>query len=128
MNVLSVLDALAEARIEEAMREGAFDDLPGTGQPLHLDDDSLVPEGLRAGYRILKNAGFAPPELEARRERAELMALVTGLDDGEPRWHALAKLALLEARLEGLSLRLRRGRNYEAKLVERFSRHIPGTG
>jgi len=34
VSALAVLGALAEARIEEAMRDGAFDDLPGTGRPL----------------------------------------------------------------------------------------------
>ena len=56
------------ARIAEAMAEGAFDDLPGAGKPLALDDDTLVPEDLRVAYRILKNAGFLPPEVESRRE------------------------------------------------------------
>jgi DnaJ-like protein len=122
MSVLSVLDALAEARIEEAMRDGAFDDLPGAGRPLELDDDRLIPEGLRVAYRILKNAGFVPPEVEARRQRAELTVLVARLDDSPARRHALAKLALLEAKLEGSSLRSRRDPHYEAKLVERLSR------
>jgi DnaJ-like protein len=121
-NALNVLDALAEARIEEAMRDGAFDDLPGAGRPLDLDDDRLVPEPLRAAYRILKNAGFVPPEIEARRERAALTALIARLDDSPARRHALAKLALLEAKLEGTSLRLRREPCYEAKLVQRLSR------
>jgi hypothetical protein len=121
-NALNVLAALAEARIEEAMRQGAFDDLPGAGRPLDLDDDRLVPEPLRAAYRILKNAGFVPPEIEARRERAAFTALIARLDDSPVRRHALAKLALLEAKLEESSLRLRREPCYEAKLVQRLSR------
>ena len=39
---------------------GAFDDLPGAGKPLDLDDDRLVPEDVRIAYRILRNAGFVP--------------------------------------------------------------------
>jgi hypothetical protein len=122
MSRLSVLDALAESRIEEAMREGAFDDLPGAGRPLVLDDDPLVPEHLRAAYRILRNAGFVPPEVEARRERARLATLITTLDDDAARRRALARLALVEARLEASGLKLRVERGYEAKLVERFGR------
>jgi hypothetical protein len=120
-HALSILDALAEARIEEAMREGAFDDLPGAGRPLQLDDDRLVPEELRAAYRILKNAGLAPPEVEALRERAELVALVARLDDEPQRRRALAKLALLGARLEARAAGISRVRSYEARLIERFS-------
>jgi len=36
MSGLLLLDALAEARIEEALAAGAFDDLPGGGRPLEL--------------------------------------------------------------------------------------------
>ena len=32
---------------------------------MELDDDSLLPEELRLAYRILKNAGFVPPEIES---------------------------------------------------------------
>ncbi|MDI5568641.1 DUF1992 domain-containing protein, partial [Salmonella enterica subsp. enterica serovar Kentucky] len=42
--------------IIEAQRKGEFDNLPGRGEPLILDDDSHVPAELRAGYRLLKNA------------------------------------------------------------------------
>jgi DnaJ-like protein len=120
VSALSVLDALAEARIEEAMREGAFDDLPGMGRPLTLDDDRLVPEHLRAAYRILRNAGFVPPEVEARRERARLATLLATLDDDAARRRALAKLALVEAALQASGLTLR----VERKLAERFGRSL----
>ena len=73
---MSLLDELAEQRIREAAERGEFDDLPGRGEPLELEDDSLVPEELRAGYRMLKNAGFVPPELEPVRELREVEALI----------------------------------------------------
>jgi len=120
MSLLRALDALAEARIEEAMREGAFDDLPGAGLPLVLDDDRLVPKELRAAYRVLKNAGFAPAEVEVRRERASLAALLVGLDADAARRRALAKLALLDAALDAGRSRVRRDRHYEARLAARF--------
>src|SRR5688572_2360260 len=66
------MDAIAERRILEAQARGDFDDLPGTGAPLQLDDDSLVAEDLRAAYRVLKNAGYLPPELEIHREIREI--------------------------------------------------------
>lgn len=61
-----MLDFLAERKLSEAVSRGELDDLPGAGRPLELDDDTLVPEDLRLAYRILKNAGFVPPEVEAR--------------------------------------------------------------
>jgi len=69
-----MLDFLAEKKIQEAMACGEFDDLPGAGRPLDLDDDALVPEELRVAHRILKNAGVAPPEvkkLELMKVRVE---------------------------------------------------------
>jgi len=60
-----MLDFIAEQRIAEAIANGDLDDLPGSGKPLELDDDSLLPEELRLAYRILKNAGFVPPEIES---------------------------------------------------------------
>lgn len=54
------LEAVAEERIQEAIRRGDFDNLPGTGKPLELDDDLLVPPELRVANRVLKNAGLVP--------------------------------------------------------------------
>jgi hypothetical protein len=114
--------SVVEERIQEALRRGDFDDLPGAGRPLDLDDAPLVPPELRVAYRILKNAGFVPPELLERREIAELEALVAGLADVEARKRALAKLAVLRTKLGA-----RRGRNlalnafYERKLVEKLA-------
>ncbi|HVP89371.1 MAG TPA: DnaJ family domain-containing protein [Casimicrobiaceae bacterium] len=100
MSALLLLDELAEARIEEAIAAGAFDDLPGAGRPLELDEDRFVPEELRAAYRVLKRAGFVPPEVEARKEISSLVTLIGTLDEGPERRHALAKLAFIQARLD----------------------------
>ena len=89
-----MLDFLAEQRIAEAIANGELDELPGKGRPLELDDDALVPEDLRLAYRILKNAGFVPPEVQTLNEIAELERLA-GLDS-----RAARKLALLRTRIE----------------------------
>ena len=68
------LDGLIERRIQSAMARGEFDNLPGAGRPLALDDDPLVPASLRAAYRVLKNAGFVPPELAQIAEVNALLA------------------------------------------------------
>jgi len=67
-------DFLAERAIADAVSRGELDDLPGAGRPLDLDDDALIPAELRVAYRILKNAGIAPPEvrkLELMKARIE---------------------------------------------------------
>ena len=53
---LSFFARIAEERIREAQKEGAFDNLPGKGKPLTLQDVSMVPEDLRMSYHILRNA------------------------------------------------------------------------
>ncbi len=79
------LDALVERRIEAAIARGEFDNLPGAGKPLALDDDPLVPEELRVACRLLKNAGYVPPELAQVAEINHLIGAVTrnGLADEE---------------------------------------------
>lgn len=96
---MHILDSLAEQRIADALRDGLFRDLPGAGVRLDLDDDRLIPEDLRMAYRILKNAGYVPPEVTALRELAELEELVRRAEGGA-RGVALRKLELLRLRLE----------------------------
>ncbi|SHF13883.1 protein of unknown function [Desulfofundulus australicus DSM 11792] len=73
---MDIVAIIAENKIREAMERGEFDNLPGRGRPLQLDDLSGVPEELRASYLILKNAGVLPPELELHREIMSLKQLV----------------------------------------------------
>ncbi len=115
-------DALVEERIQEALRRGDFDNLPGAGRPLALEDDALVPPEVRLAYRILKNAGFVPPEVLERREIAELEAELAGIGDAVARRHALTKLALLRTRL-GLRRSRAFARNpyYERKIVAKLA-------
>jgi hypothetical protein len=96
-----MLDFLVEQKLEEAVSRGELANLPGEGRPLELDDDALVPEDLRAAYRILKNAGFVPPEVEALTEIAQLEALVSREgEDAAARSKAVRKLALLRTKIE----------------------------
>lgn len=114
-------DAVAEERIQEAMRRGDFDALPGAGRPLELDDDPLVPAELRVANRILKNAGCVPPELLERREMAELEASLPGLDEAA-RKRAIAKLAVMRTRLgaqRGRALGL--DRYYERRIIAKLA-------
>ena len=75
-----LIQKLAEEKIAAAIERGEFDDLPGQGKPLELDDNSNVPEELRAAYRLLKNAGYLPPEMALRKEIREVDALLHGVD------------------------------------------------
>jgi hypothetical protein len=116
------LATVVEERIQEAMRRGDFNDLPGAGRPLDLDDDPLVPAEVRVAHRILKNAGFVPPEVLERREIAELEAALAELDDVAARKRALARFAVLRTHLGARRARsLSRNAYYERKIVERLA-------
>ena len=114
---------IAEEKIREAQRAGAFDDLPGKGKPLILEDTSWVPEDLRIGYHILKNAHVLPPEAELRKDIHTLEDLLKHVEDeGERR--ALAKS--IQSKVIRLDLLKRRSasatsfREYKRQLVARF--------
>lgn len=74
---------LAERRIEEAMREGKFDNLPGRGQPLELDP-MPAEENARLTWwclRILKNNDFTPEEVLYRKAVDHLKAALSAATD-----------------------------------------------
>jgi len=114
---------IAEQRILEAQRKGEFDNLPGKGKPLELEDLSWVPEELRIGYHVLKNAHVLPPEAELLKDIHTLEDLLKHIEDeGERR--ALAKsIQSKMIRLDMLkhrSMDLHSVRNYSRKLVAKF--------
>jgi hypothetical protein len=116
-------EKIAERRIVEAIREGAFDDLPGAGKPLKLEDDSHLPEDLRIAYKILKNAGFVPPEVALQKEIATVEDVLAGMEDTKVKYRQLKKLNFLITKLNMLrrtSAGLEKCQRYEKKLAERF--------
>lgn len=86
------LEIMAERKIREAMERGEFANLPGAGKPLRLDDDSMIPEDLRLAYKILRNAGCIPPELELRKEIITLRDLLRTVEDEGARRDAMREL------------------------------------
>jgi Domain of unknown function (DUF1992) len=93
---VDILSLLAESKIRAAIARGEFDDLPGYGHPLPLEDLSRVPVELRMGFKLLRNAGCLPPELEARKEVVRLGSLVAASGDADER----ARLSGLRAEAE----------------------------
>jgi hypothetical protein len=121
---MTILEYVAERKIIAAIERGELSDLPGQGAPLALDDDGIIPETLRMAYRILRNAGFVPPEVETLRAIGELARCIEDLPDGGPRWCALRKLQLLRLRLETSARALNMmhvGSPYAQKLLGRLT-------
>jgi hypothetical protein len=65
-------ESLVDRQIREAMEDGRFDDLPFKGEPIPLEDDSLAGEWALA-FHMLKNAGAAPPWIEADKDVRALL-------------------------------------------------------
>jgi len=79
----SAMRRLAERRIEEAMREGKFDNLPGTGSDLELDPIPAEENARMTWWclRILKNNNYTPDEVRYRRMIDVLRAALARAQD-----------------------------------------------
>ncbi|RBW70766.1 DnaJ family domain-containing protein [Bacillus taeanensis] len=82
---MDLFTMLAEEKIRQAVRDGDLNNLPGQGKPLKLDELSDVSEELRTGYKILKNAGFVPEEVQLNKEMLSLKDLISCCYDEEER-------------------------------------------
>jgi DnaJ homologue, subfamily C, member 28, conserved domain len=82
---MSWIERIAERKIREAIERGDLDGLPLAGQPLALDSTPFVPEELRLAYKVLKDAGFLPPEIELRKEIVSLRALLDSVEEEDER-------------------------------------------
>jgi hypothetical protein len=74
LDVESALARIADRKIEEAMREGKFDNLPGAGKPLDLEP---IPTDERArmlwwAIKLLKQNDVVPEEITWRKQIDEL--------------------------------------------------------
>ena len=124
----SALQRIAEERIREAQEKGEFDDLPGRGAPIVYEDDSGIPEELRMAYKLLKNAGCVPPEIQERREISNLAEMLEHCSDERQKVQQMRRLEVMILRAK-----TRHGRNlalagindaYFDKILDRI--HVRG--
>lgn len=119
-----LVDRLVEEKINIAVRQGDFDGLSGAGKPLVLEDNCAIPAELRAAFRILKNAGFLPPELELRNEIQELEDLLGNVEMEGEEPAIRRRLCLLRARLEARGYQsslLLRESEYRTRVIEKIA-------
>ena len=111
---------IAEERIRQAAEKGDLNDLPGRGKPLDLEDLSRLPDDIRLAYKILKNAGYTPAELEAKKEIAQIEDMLSNDLDEKQRYKAIKRLNFLAAKLGEAKPRsaLLEDHAYAGKLVE----------
>ena len=91
---------IAEQRIREAMDQGFFDNSPYRGRPVHLEENESIAPELRMAFKVLKDAGCLPPEVELRREVASLSELLDTIAEGPERQRIRRELFDRRLRLE----------------------------
>jgi len=122
---VSSFETIVEARIRDAIARGDFDDLAGKGRPLELEDLSAVPDDLRAGYLLLKNAGVLPEEMQLRKEMVSLETLLDACVDPRERTRLQRDLHWKRIRFQMLMERRRpcaRAPEYRAKMIAKLGR------
>jgi hypothetical protein len=114
---------IVEQRIRDAQQRGEFDNLPGRGKPMDLDDDRNIPEDLRLAYRILKNADCLPPELELKREIRQMEDLLDNIPDEKEKYRQMKKInfKIMQLNMMGHKSPLFEEKQiYYKKLIDRF--------
>ena len=87
-------------RLEEAHRSGELQLAASYGKPMTADAAwEATPDEFRMGFKILKDAGVIPPEVELFHERARLRAVLDSACTEEDRIAARRALSDLEQKL-----------------------------
>jgi hypothetical protein len=121
---MNIFSKIAEQRIREAIENGEFAHLENMGRPINFEDETWIPEDLRPAYRVLKNSGCIPPELELRKEILSLRELINTLDDDKVRLRKIRELNFKLMKLGEMRkrpLNLDRYPEYENKICERMT-------
>lgn len=122
---MDMFQKISEERIKKAYKDGEFDNLPGMGKPLKLEDLSAIPEELRMAYKLLKNAGYTEEENTLRQEMMSIEDLLKKCQDDD---RELLQKKLNEKLLRFNQLMSKRGKktnssifkNYEVKIQFRL--------
>lgn len=120
---MNVLAELAERAIREAQERGEFEGLTGLGRPLPESCDPFMPETLRMAYKVLKNAGYIPKEIEEQREIRSLIECLEQETDESRKMRQIQKVQLFIARakMEHGGLLQEENEEYFRKVVARVT-------
>lgn len=119
---------IIEKRIKDAQEKGDFDNLPGSGEPIKVEDDSHVPEDLRLAYKILKNANCVPPEIQLRKDIRKMEDMLAGMKDEKEKYRQIKKINFLIMQLSmtrTASPLLEDTEVYYHKIVEKTGKEKP---
>ena len=118
------LARIAEQKILEAMKTGSLTSEKWKNKPLPLDDDRHVPDDLKMAYKILKNSGYLPPEIEEKKEVQRLEDLIAATEDEHERLQQMKKLNVLLMKIDAgrkNPSNIAQQDDYYRKVVERVS-------
>lgn len=112
---LQMLDDHIGRALRDSEARGELRSAPSWGKPLDFGDGyDETPAELRLGYKILKDAGMAPPEVEMLRTLAGLQTELDGAGDDAQRRSLRGRIAALrlaiELRRDALRREIRRSR------------------
>ena len=122
--ILPGYEKIVEQRIKEAMEKGEFDNLPGKGRPIPLEDDSHVPEDLRLAYKVLKNADCLPPELLEKKEILQMEDMLAAIPDAKERYKLIKRINFKIMKLNVMGKKsplLEEKQIYYKKLVDKIA-------
>jgi hypothetical protein len=120
------LSFIAEQKIAQAMQERDLNSPKWKNKPLPLDDDRFVPDDLKMAYKILKNSGYLPPEIEERKEVKRLEDLIACTEDEHERLKQMKKLNVLLMKIDAQRsspVNIAGQHDYYQKVVERITLH-----
>ena len=122
--MLEAIRLIAERKISEAIRDGQLEIESWKGKPLPISRNCLVPEDLRMAHKILRNAGYLPPEIETKKEIQQIEDLLASCEDEHTRVKQIKKLNYLILKLnamKGDAVNIENQEEYYRQIVERIS-------
>jgi len=122
--ILPGYEKIVEQRIKEAMERGEFENLPGKGRPIPLEDESHIPEDLRLAYKLLKNADCLPPELLEKKEILQMEDMLAMIPDEKERYKLIKKINFKIMKLNMMGRKsplLEEKQIYYKKLVDKIA-------
>lgn len=101
---MPTLDDSIGAHLQAALKSGELQSIEGFGKPMVDDPDwDATPAEFRMPFKILKNSGFVPAEVEMFQQRAALSAQMKQTVDESTRDALAKKISALE---QSIALRL----------------------
>lgn len=116
---------LTDEKIRKAYEDGEFENLPGYGKRLELEDLSNVPPEMRMAYKMMKNAGMME-EQQIRTEIEYLEDLIEGAHSDVEEDRLNQRLTEKQLRLQQLIQKKKKDANsavfkdYQNQIMKRF--------